>query len=161
MLDTLKHLSSATCFQRWNESFLRFSKSRQDVSLGGIFVAPYLLESAQDRCMVTLGGELDSQTASDPDEGVVRAAKRKSLNGCQNAPPGYREIPVVLVGINYQIFQRVPRSPIPFLFERNRRVVVLTDVKQQLEIVNMAADMQHIGLPRSCERGSPHSVVGS
>jgi len=158
--------ADAALLQLWSDSFVRFPNRLPDVSLGGKLVSSYLSDSEEDLYKITLGGKLNSQASSDPDEAVVRegVAKWRSLNRSQNAPPVQSEIPVVLVGIDYQLFKkRVPPATIPFLCTRNPRVVVLTNVEQQqqpqdapcLEIVDMSVDIREIRQELPWPQGAP------
>ena len=43
------------------------------------------------------------------------------------------DIPIVLIGLKYNMNKAVPRSTIPFMCKRNRRIIILSDTSQSIE----------------------------
>uniref|UniRef100_A0A7S0V7J8 Glycosyl transferase 64 domain-containing protein n=1 Tax=Hemiselmis tepida TaxID=464990 RepID=A0A7S0V7J8_9CRYP len=82
--------SDAALLQHWTDSFVEFPKRLPDVSLGGKLVPPSLSDSEEDLYKMLLGEELDSLSASGPNEKILReaAAKWRSLVGPESAPSG-------------------------------------------------------------------------
>ena len=62
------------------------------------------------------------------------------------------EVPVVLIALNYHVANHVPKHTIPFMCTKNKQIILLTNVKQDLitksnennclKIVNVAGHLQ-------------------
>ena len=95
------------------------------------------LPSVSERLVANSSVGFDLGDTAGSDVHLPLPQKRTDRGGLviDNASANKREgppVPIVLVGINYQIFRHVPRATVPFMCARgNRRIVVLTNVDQQ------------------------------
>lgn len=96
--------------------------------------------------------EMLQPTKIDTINTTQQSQQKKNIEGNIQQKYTLQEVPIVLVALNYNINNHVPKHTIPFMCTKNKRIVLLTNAKQDhstksqqkncTEIVNIAGNLK-------------------